>query len=202
MAEISGAQDNVVSNGSKITVVSPPSVPDVTAFPPTTNATRLSQQAIAPGSLQNRFLNLVSQAPVLNNVQSIGIDDVGMTTIFISDGVGSDPPSYAIINFEYVGSTTDFVSVELCTTFFVDAIDYDHIYPTGSAILPMNWTVERVKGAFFKTANSNNTSTFAPNKLNQDFEQLIIKCYESGADHTLFVYYYWRAIINSGGTKV
>lgn len=162
---------------------------------------RVNQQQLFPSAVPNKFLNPISQSPVPQLLTSITLNDIRRTTAQLSDGLNGDPPPFAIFGFGYTGTNANYVSVELCTTIYIDGTDLSHAYPVGANIFISNWTVERIKNA--NTIVETDTSvTYNPNQANQDYEWLILKAYDSGADHTVTVDFYWRAILNTGGNKL
>lgn len=161
------------------------------------NSQRVNQQQIFPSAVTNKFLNPVQQFPNITSVgTSVSLNDVKQVTVRLSDGLGLNPPASSAIAFRFQGSTGATLMVTLCTTIVIDG----EFYPFGADIFLANWDITRIKSASFFDQKPDRSFTNPLCSIDQDCEWLIINAFDSGADHTIDIYYYWRGIINQGGS--
>lgn len=194
------ASDNVLPV-TTVQVVGPSgSVTDVNPLGDSaSNGGRTTQQQILPSAVQNKFLNPITQSPAPKIVTSVALNDVQQTSADLSDGLNSDPQPFAIFGFAYEGNIQNYVQVELCASIFLDAIDIGHAYPLGGDLFISNWNITRLKDARFFKFNADGSPSYEINQANQDFEWIVVEAFDSGADHTVTVQFYWRAVQNTGG---
>lgn len=195
---IQTAASSVVST-TPIQVVALPSTADGTVEPEI-DSTRTTQQIISPSAIVARFNSLIGQWPVPANQFNIGTSDVGFIRFRLGDG-SLGPDNAGTIGFQFQGTANTYVKVELATSFFVDSVSFANAYPFGSNINTPVWGVERLKTAHFPPSfGSKGPLVYNLNQLNQDGEFIVIKNF-TGVPHVIYLYYYWRAIINEGGAK-
>lgn len=164
-----------------------------------TNTSRTTQQQIQPSAISKRFLNPVQQSPQPLNVNSITLNDLGLTTQAISDGIVG-PDTVALFIFSFTNTTNAPISVELCASLFIDGTEIGNAYPFGEFVASTEWSIERQKTAHFLDTSAD-PQTYLPNQSNQDTEFYIVKNLSASGNHQLFIYYYWRTIANQGGSK-
>ena len=181
-----------------ITIVDTPNVDALATLP-----ARTSQQHIIPNAVQNRFLNMVQQWPQPTNPNLITSDDFKATDPQLISSDSSIAGSVSAFNFIFQNTNTQPVFVEWCGTLFIDGPDPINAYPepgqTQGSVRPTDWQVEWYKAAYFGTGLPDAGVPFAPNQVNQDSQWFIVKFVGTGT-HEIQVQYYWRTIVNQGGS--